>query len=384
MLPRTGNPGRLRIAFVVHDYHRHGGHSRYVAELATRFRREHDVHVFSNTVDDADRDGITFHHVPAWRANALTTIVSFILPATVLVRGRFDVVHAQGLCGLRQNVVTAHICQAAWFEAADRYAGRAGWRKRLFRAVVTRLDRLVMRRSAAARFIAPSGRVREDLAEHHRLRDGVRVIHHGTDTETFHPRNRTAWRAAARADLGLMPEDCVALYVGDMQKGMPAAVRAVAKAPGVKLVAVSRTDPGPYAALAASAGVADRVRFVPPTTEIARYYAAADLFLFPTYYDTFGLVLTEAMASGLPVVSSLAAGAAELVTHGESGWLTADPWDADQIAEGVQALAADPELRDRMGAAARAAVERYTWDRAAEQTMAVYREVVEEEGRGPT
>src|SRR5262249_33202845 len=219
---------------------------------------------FSNRVVDADRDGIPFHHVPAWRANALTTIVSFILPATVLVRGGFDIVHAQGLCGLRQNVVTAHICQAAWFAAADRYAGRAGWRKRLFRAVVTRLDRLVMRRSAAVRSIAPSGRVRADLAEHYRLRDGVRVIHHGTDMETFHPRNRTAWRAAARAELGLAPDDCAALYVGDMQKGMPAAVRAVAKAPGVKLVAVSRTDPGPYAALAASAGGGRPGRLLPP------------------------------------------------------------------------------------------------------------------------
>src|SRR5438270_7123410 len=103
-------PARLRIALVVHDYHRHGGHARYTAELATRFRRDHDVHVFANTVDDPDTAGITFHHVPAWRANALATIASFVLPATVLVRGNFDIVHAQGLCGLRQNVVTAHIC----------------------------------------------------------------------------------------------------------------------------------------------------------------------------------------------------------------------------------------------------------------------------------
>src|ERR1051326_7525213 len=71
----TARCPRLRIAYVVHDYHRYGGHSRYVAELACRFRRDHDVHVFTNTVDDADRDGITFHHVPAWRRNALTTVL---------------------------------------------------------------------------------------------------------------------------------------------------------------------------------------------------------------------------------------------------------------------------------------------------------------------
>jgi glycosyltransferase involved in cell wall biosynthesis len=372
---------RLRIAFVVHDYHRHGGHARYTAELATRFRRDHDVTVFANRVDDPDTAGITFRHVPAWRRNALTTIASFILPATALVRGRFDVVHAQGLCGLRQNVVTAHICQPAWFAAADRFADRPGWRKRVFRSVVTRLDRLVMRPGAAVRFIAPSARVRDDMAEHYGLAAQTRVVRHGTDTETFHPRNRAAARGPVRAELGLGPGACAALFVGDLQKAMPAAVRALAKAPGVTLVAVSRTEPAPYAALAAAEGVADRVRFVPATAAVARYYAAADLFLFPTYYDAFGLVVAEAMASGLPVVTSRAAGAADLIAHGVSGWLTDDPWGPEPIAAGVRALAADPGLRDRMGAAARAAVEACTWDRTAAETMAVYREVVGPAGR---
>jgi UDP-glucose:(heptosyl)LPS alpha-1,3-glucosyltransferase len=369
-------PARLRIALVVHDYHRHGGHARYTAELATRFRRDHDVHVFANTADDPDTAGITFHHVPAWRANALTTIATFVLPATLLVRSKFDVVHAQGLCGLRQNVVTAHICQPAWFAATDAYAGRPGWRKRVFRAVVTRLDRLVMRPGAAARFIAPSSRVKADLREHYGLNEQVRVVYHGTDTEQFHPRNVAAWRGPVRADLGLKDTDCVALYVGDLQKAMPAAVRAVAKVPGVTLVAVSRSDPAPYAALAAELGVTGRVKFVPPTGHVERFYAAADLFLFPSFYDTFGLVLTEAMATGLPVVASRAAGSSELVGHGVSGFVTEHPWDPDPITAHVATLRDDPGLRARMGAAARAAVEVHTWDRTAAATMAVYQEVV--------
>ncbi|HEX3315374.1 MAG TPA: hypothetical protein VHR72_10810, partial [Gemmataceae bacterium] len=61
----TSMPGRLRIAMVVHDYNRHAGHSRYVAELATRFKREHEVHVFANTFEEADPVGLTFHKIPA-------------------------------------------------------------------------------------------------------------------------------------------------------------------------------------------------------------------------------------------------------------------------------------------------------------------------------
>jgi len=372
---------QLRIALVVHDYHRHGGHARYTAELATRFRHEHDVHVFANTVDDPDSAGIAFHHVPAWRANALTTIASFILPATVRARGGFDIVHAQGLCGLRQDVVTAHMCQPAWFAAADRYAGRPAWRKRVFRAVVTPLERLVYRPGSAARVIAPSARVRDDLAVHFRLNGQVRVVPHGTDTETFHPRNRAVWRVPVRTELGLGPATVVALYVGDLQKAMPAALRAIALVPEVLLLAVSGTDPTPYAAMAAANGVADRVRFVPPTTTIGRYYAAADLFLFPTYYDTFGLVIAEAMASGLPVVTSRAAGAADFVVHGVSGWLTTEPWEPVAIAAGLQALATDADRRARMGNAARAAVEGHTWDRVAKETLAIYHEVLAERSR---
>ena len=121
--------------------------------------------------------------------------------------------------------------------------------------------------------------------------------------------------------------------------------------------------------------MADRVSFRPFSKQIERFFAAADVFVFPTFFDAYGMVISEAMASGLPVITSRAAGAAELIEHGESGWLTADPWDPDQIAEGLRTLAADPGLRQRMGAAARSKIEAYTWDRVAEQTMAVYREV---------
>jgi len=65
----------LRIALVVHDYYRHGGHARYTAELASRLRRDHDVHVFSNTVDDPDTGGITFlnaGHPPSVRFLSVT------------------------------------------------------------------------------------------------------------------------------------------------------------------------------------------------------------------------------------------------------------------------------------------------------------------------
>ena len=366
---------RLRIAYVVHDYNRRFGHSRYVAELASRFKRDHEIHVFANTFEEDDPEGLVYHHVPAWRANVMTTLLSFILPGTWMVRGDFDIVHAQGFCGLRQNVATAHMCQDAWLEAMTRNAGRPAWRKRVFHSVAGWFERRTFAAGSARRFIAVSRRVADDLRRHYGCADGVRVIYHGVDAETFHPRNRAAWRAEVRREVGVREEAVVALYVGDYQKGLAPTIRAAARVPGLHLVGVSRSPVEPYQALIREEGAADRIHLTPPTQHVERYYAAADLFVFPTFYDPFGLVATEAMASGLPVVCSREAGAAELIEDGVEGLIVNDPWDVAELAAALGRLASDPALRERLGDAGRKRVEALTWDETARQTMAVYQEI---------
>ena len=81
----------MRIAFVVHDFNHTGGHSRYVAEHVTRMAARHEVHVFANRFDGPVPEGVTTHRVPAVRATALTTILSFAPAATVAARSRFDI-----------------------------------------------------------------------------------------------------------------------------------------------------------------------------------------------------------------------------------------------------------------------------------------------------
>jgi UDP-glucose:(heptosyl)LPS alpha-1,3-glucosyltransferase len=368
----------LRIAFIVHDYHRHGGHSRYVVELASRFRREHEVHVFANVVDEVDRAGITFHHVPAWRRDALTTILSFLVPGTLMVRGGFDIVHAQGLCGLRHNLATAHICQPAWFDALAQAGVPLTWRQRLFKRLVGGLERRALCQPETRRVIAVSQRVRADITRSYGRSVGIDVIYHGTDTARFHPAWRDQYRSAVRAGLGIDDHRFVAIYVGDLKKGAVPALRATALTAGVTLLIVSPSEPAPYRALAEQLQIADRVIFHPVSRQVERLFAAADVLLFPTLYDSFGLVITEAMASGLPVITNRAAGAAELITPGVDGLLTDKPWEVQALADHLGRLRDDAEERARLGRAARARVEPLTWDATAEQTLAVYRQAAAE------
>ena len=205
----------MKIAFAVHDYHRSGGHSRYVAELAERYAREHEVHVFANTFHRAEPVGsIRFHRVPAWRANALTLILTFRWNATRLLRGgSFDIIHDQGLCCARKHVITAHICNAAW--AASRKPGSAG--ERAFGAVVARLEKWQYWQAGSARAIAVSERVREDLAHWYGFHGPATVVHHGVDAQAFSPANRALWRGPARAETGIPADEPVLLFVGDLR-----------------------------------------------------------------------------------------------------------------------------------------------------------------------
>jgi UDP-glucose:(heptosyl)LPS alpha-1,3-glucosyltransferase len=367
----------MRLAFTVHDFSPAFGHGRYVYELAKRLRSEHEVHVFANT-SSVELDAVRVHRVPAFRANALTTVCSFPLPATFLAGRGFDVVHAQGLSTLRFDVVTAHITNAAWFEAQREIDPERSWRQRVFARVVTPLEHALYRGASRAWVIAISEQVKRELASWYGRTERVVVVPHGVDLDRFTPALRAEHRPRLRRALGL-PEDAVAaLFVGDLRKGADAAIAALARTMGPELVLVSRSDPARWRRQAAALGLERRVHFLPPTDRIEEVYALADTFLFPTPYDAFGMVIAEAMASGLPVVTTRRAGAAELIEDGRNGVLVDDPRDAAALGAELQRLASSLPLRTTLGEAARRSLAGRSWDAVAAETAGVYERIVAE------
>ena len=104
--------------------------------------------------------------------------------------------------------------------------------------------------------------------------------------------------------------------------------------------------------------------------------AISDAFVFPTVYEPFGLVITEAMACGLPVVTSRCAGAAELIEDGKEGLLLSDPNDPVVLAKHIAYLLESPEARQALGMAARLKAEMYSVEECARQTESVYRRLL--------
>jgi UDP-glucose:(heptosyl)LPS alpha-1,3-glucosyltransferase len=371
----------VRIAFVVHDFNQAGGHSRYVAEHVARLAATHEVHVFANRFDAPLPGGAIAHRVPAVRATALTTILSFAPAATLAARSRFDIVHAQGFSIRRADVITAHISNARWL-AARRGLERSGLpaHERIFGAIVTPLERHALADPRVS-VIAVSRALADDIAREYGRRAPVHVIHHGVDRAQFNPGVRHEHRASARLELGLADQDVVFLYVGDLRKGFGPTLHALGRVPGARLIAVTRSDLAAASTAAAAAGVADRVYLVPPTDAVERYYGAADAFVLPTPYDAFGMVITEAMACGLPVITTPHAGASELVVPDVHGCLVPEAGDVGALSAAMQRLAASRDLRERLGRAAAALMAGHDWESVVRQTERVYAEHVERRER---
>lgn len=158
------------------------------------------------------------------------------------------------------------------------------------------------------------------------------VIYNGIDTAFFNPQDARAQRAALRQQYGFADDTPVLLYVGSgfERKGLAQALSAIVPHPSVQLVVVgSDKKSRRYQALAQQLGVGKRVHFAGAQRDVRSYYGMADGFILPSIYEPFGLVVAEAMACGLPVLTSTRCGGGELVQPGLTGWLAAPDADED-------------------------------------------------------
>jgi UDP-glucose:(heptosyl)LPS alpha-1,3-glucosyltransferase len=373
----------MRIAFLVHDYNREGGHSRYAVELTELMSEEHEVHVLANTFP-ANQPlypspalpgrRLYFHRITALRWTALVSILSFPLHASwkLASLGPFDVVHAQGWTCWQKCVTTAHICCDAWHKQRLASGFVLNWRERFFDAVIGRLEKWLYRRETGIPVIAISRRVAADLDAFYARSANVHVVPHGVDGREFDLESKLRWRREVRMELGLSENAFVSLWVGDLRKGAAAAIAAVSRNSGQTLLLVSRNETETFRQIALREGGEGRIHFLPPTNRIARYYAAADVFLFPTTYDAFGMVVLEAMAMELPVIVSRDAGAAELLTHLRDGILLDNPFDAAESAEWLRKLESDAPWRQELARHARDTARRNDWREVCRKTLAVY------------
>lgn len=213
--------------------------------------------------------------------------------------------------------------------------------------------------------VAVSEGVADDLVELYKVeRERITVVPNGFSPEQCSPERRRTLRPEWRERLSLAEDDVALLMVANEwhRKGLGAVLEAMKLSadPRLKLVLVGRQEPTTYQSQMRRLGLRARVSWYGPAEDVALYHAAADLFVLPTLYEPFGTVIVEALASGVPVITSKLAGASIAVVPEKNGLLLERPHDPTELA-GVLSRALEPGVLAAWSEASPPSVSGYSW-----------------------
>jgi UDP-glucose:(heptosyl)LPS alpha-1,3-glucosyltransferase len=231
----------------------------------------------------------------------------------------------------------------------------------------------------AKRIVAVSETVRRDLAQRYDIAPGkMLVIRNGIDVERFSPTLRAQFREATRAELGLGPEVLFLAAAHNFQlKGLDTLLHALAglgREPPARLVVAGNGAIAEYRAKAEQLGIGHLVTFAGQVDSMPRLYAAADAFVHPTFHDACSLATLEALACGLPVITTRVNGAADGMQSGREGYVLDAPGDAEALRAAMVTLLA-AEQRSACGLQARQLALASSFDANCAAIAAVYAEI---------
>ncbi len=360
-VPPRGAPGiGPRVAVVRARYDPSGGAERFVQQ-AMRALREAGASITLVAREWPGTDGSALLVDPPY-AGSLWRDWSFARAACrELARRRFDLVQSHERIPCCDVYRAGDGVHAQWLAERARVqspARRLATRCSPHHRYVLAAERALFTAARLRAVICNSEMVRTEIGRRFgTAADKLVLIRNAVDATAYHPGLAAESRDAVRQQLGIPRTARVALHVGSgfERKGVAGFLRALSRAPCAPWGVVVGRDKrsARYAALSRRLGIAGRVRFAGAVSDVRPYYAAADALVLATLYDPQPNAALEAMACGLPVVTTPKCGAAELLREGESGFVR-DALDADGIAAAIERL--EPDVARTMGAAAREAV----------------------------
>jgi UDP-glucose:(heptosyl)LPS alpha-1,3-glucosyltransferase len=364
----------VRVAIVTPAVNRQGGTEKSLLFLVEQMARLCDLTLYTAEVKDADAVGSTVRHVPVIGRPRLLRYLSFLLVGAGAflidrVRGRtYDVVLATSGDSPFSDVIYAHFCCRAWLDRiadgtvqfpARRFAQRLRNAHYIaFLKVAAACESMMYRSRRLKAVVAVSSGTGREVAEAYGVKDElISVVPNAVDERVrADDAVRSRQRVGIRARHGIGEQTPVVLFVaaGDWKrKGLLVALEGMAllKDCDARFLVVGHEDLGFYASEAGRLGIAEKVVFCGFRSDVDAYYAASDIFLYPSAYEAMALVGIEAAAAGLAVLTTKINGSEDFIRDGQNG-LFVQP-DAADIASKLQLVLRDRELRARLGQQAR-------------------------------
>jgi len=416
----------LRLAVVTPFVDRQHGTERALAELLDRLSREYacEIHLYAeriadlavtppalrpqersqlpldrrtqqripaaatNAAGDSRSGSITWHPVPTIPGPHLFKFLFWVMANTAIRwwdriarRLRPDLVLSPGINCLDADFIIVHAVFRRLRELARDHQQQAFVPKTrgsvplrvhrsVYYATVGALERIVYS-NRKTKLAAVSQRTADLLALCFGRKD-VPVIFNGIDTIQFSVPARLARRQGARFRRKLSDDEFVLLLIGNdwRMKGLPVVLESIAAASDLplRLIVAGSDVPANFQGIVEYLKVGNRCLWESPRPDVIDFYAAADVYVSPSREDSFGLPVAEAMACGLPVITSRFAGVSERIQNEHDGFVLSDPMDVPALTSLLRKLHADPALRARIGESAASLTQSWTWDRNAAET----------------
>jgi glycosyltransferase involved in cell wall biosynthesis len=370
----------MRIQFVAHNFIRGNGQGRINYEIVRHaLRVGHKVELVADQVaPELIDDGATWTFVAQrpHRPNVVGVRV-FARSANRVVTnsGDADVVVGAGFTlDVPHDVNLCQFVHGAWIKSPVHvsrfHRGPYGWYQYLYSQLNTSWESRSYRNAGVV--VAPSKKIRLELESIGVPADRIRLVHNGVDLREFSPNSES--RRSIRIQIGLTDDVPLALFVGDIRtprKNLDSVLKALVLVPKLHLAILGAEERSPFPAMAESLQVSARAHFVGFKRNVSEYMCAADLFVFPSRYEAGTLVLLEAAASGLPIVTARSAGGCEVLDSGAAEILD-DANDFRKLAAALRGLVDSPDRRKSAGAAARAVAEKYSWESMSQSYLEIF------------
>ncbi len=366
----------MNAAIVLMKYNPFGGDERQAALLAEALATRGDrVTVFANEWKaggdggGGDATGITFRKVPMIRAASWLKVLSFALFSRRLVlreRERFDLIIAFDRTLVMDIYRAGNACHKEWQAFRRRHGGlkhRISMALNPLHLVINRIEGRIFSRleQTGGTVIVLSGAGMEQIRRHYRVdEDRFVVVPPAVDFERFKDADGGVGRGGRKEKRGALDigdDTLLLLHVGSgfRIKGLKNTIQALAvlKERGVKAVLIvagsDRSAAITFAALARRLGIEDMVRFLGGVDDIGGLYAAADVFVMPSLFETFGAAAIEALYFGLPVIIGRGAGVSSMIEEEGVGTVVDVPADPASLAHAIQDTAAREEALSTSG-----------------------------------
>ncbi|MDO8433174.1 MAG: glycosyltransferase family 4 protein [Candidatus Binatus sp.] len=369
----------MRIALVARRFDTAGGGTERDLIITAEILRAagHEITILADEVRSATGDWRVRRVGGARLGRALSLLRFAYAAAPAARRDRADLILSFARvigADLMRSGGGAH---ASYLRAARKWRGRSGalaMRLSPYHQVQMLVERRGFRASSLKRALAVSELVRNDLIDtFHLPPEKALTIYNGVDLERFRPaREQFSERDEVRRRFGIPASARLVIFIGNgfARKGLGFLIEAWPLLGGgtFLLVVGSDRDRNSYARRADELNVLERVIFAGSQSNVEELLRAADAFALPSMFEPFGNVVMEAMASGLPVLTSAFCGVAELTPASMRGFIVEDPTDPGEIALRLGALLDSPSS---LASEARATAEKFTWSRYGNELKAL-------------